>query len=81
MKVFVNGSIHDSNYGPITLVFDNDEQRKLVAKHLANMPDVDDVRVYMTYPDGAKIDIEKYLNEVYEAAGGKTRSVSIHKKE
>lgn len=52
MKVFINGTLYDSEKECIALVFDNDDQRRLVAGHLTNMLDRDDdkPRVYASYP-------------------------------
>lgn len=52
MKVFVNGILYDSEKECIALVFDNDDQRRLVGQHLTEMADRDDElpRVYASYP-------------------------------
>jgi hypothetical protein len=52
MKVFVNGKLYDSEKELIALVFDTDDQRRLVASHLSGMADRDDdvQRVYASYP-------------------------------
>lgn len=77
MKVFVNGVLHDANFGPIAIVFDDDAERKLVAEHISNMAPIDDVRIYAMFP--AKSDIEGFMEKVYSAStGGKVRSATIH---
>lgn len=78
MKVFVNGVLHDANFGPIAIVFDDDAERKLVAEHIGNMAPIDDVRIYSMFPAGT-LDIEGFMNKVYAAStGGKVRSATIH---
>jgi len=64
MKLYVNGQIIDPAFTPVSLVFDNDEQRKTFAEQLANMVPRDAIRIYTIYPQGTPVaEIEKFMDE------------------
>jgi hypothetical protein len=56
IKVKIGDTIYDSNEVPIMIIFEDDNQRKLVASQISNMPDREAVRKYVQYPDGSKKD-------------------------
>jgi hypothetical protein len=63
MKVKIGNKIYDSIEEPIMLIFDDDEQRKAVAKHLTDMNEKNDVRKYAIFKDGLSDDeIKKFMS-------------------
>jgi hypothetical protein len=62
MKVKIGDQIYDSEIQPMMLIFDNDEQRKSVVKHLGSMEPIDGVRKYAIFKDGTPIpEIENFM--------------------
>jgi hypothetical protein len=61
MKIVIDGIVYDADTTPVVLVFGNDDERKHVAGHLANMPEKEGVRAYASYPEG--LDGWQILNE------------------
>lgn len=67
MKVIINDVVYDDQETPIVLAFDNDNQRKTVAKHLTNMPPNEGIRLYATYND--ILDGHKIINGALNLLG------------
>ena len=59
MKVKIDNVIYDAEAQPIMLIFEDDKERELVAKHISDMPNVEGVttiRKYCVYPDNILAD-------------------------
>jgi hypothetical protein len=49
MRVKIGDTIYNTDNEPIMLIFDNDDSRKTVAKHLTEMPEKDGIRKYVMF--------------------------------
>lgn len=64
MRVKIGNEYYDSYDQPIMLIFDDDEARKTVAKHLTGMPDKVGVRKYAIFDaDVSREDAEAFMEE------------------
>jgi len=62
MKVKIGNNIYDSDNEPLMLIFDNDNQRKTVAKHLTDMEDKEGVRKYAIFDNNiSDNEIKKFM--------------------
>lgn len=62
MKIKIGNNIYDSDNEPLMLIFDDDNQRKTVAKHLTDMQDNDGIRKYAIFNKKVlEEDIKKFM--------------------
>ena len=64
MKVKIGNTIFDSNYEPIMLIFEKDEERINVGKQIFEMVQSDTIRKYVQFPDSMNVDeIIKFMKK------------------
>lgn len=51
MKVKIGNTIYNAENEPIMLIFETDEQRKVVGEQICNMSKSDTIRKYVQFPD------------------------------
>ena len=49
MKVKIGNEIYDAESQPIMLIFEDDKERELVAKHISDMPNAESVTTVRKY--------------------------------
>jgi hypothetical protein len=51
MKIKIKDDIFDSNSEPIMIIFQDDNERKMVIEHLSQMKEKEGLRKYCMFPD------------------------------
>jgi acetolactate synthase regulatory subunit len=69
MIIVTQKEVADSNKESVVIIFESDQQRKLFAKQLTEMPDNDSVRIHATYNSAKEVDIKKLIDESLIRAG------------
>ena len=62
MKVKIGQTIYSTDDEPIMLIFENDDSRKTVARHLSEMPEKEGIRKYAVFDEAIeKKEVEKFM--------------------